>query len=60
MEWKIDVVSVVNVHVTFAIPSLHKDTLPLVLNQTGSAVKNKQPIAGDMHQRVSLNKIEDD
>lgn len=31
------------VHVTFDLPAVHKDTEPVVPNQTGSAVKTKQP-----------------
>lgn len=39
-------------HITFALSAIHEDTQPVVLNQAGSAVKNKQPMGGDVHQRV--------
>lgn len=42
----------VSVHVTFDLPAVHKDTEPVVPNQTGSAVKTKQPIRGDVYQSV--------
>lgn len=42
----------VSVHVTFDLPAVHKDTELVVPNQTGSAVKTKQPIRGDVYQSV--------
>lgn len=53
-----DLTRVVSVHMTFDLPAIHKDTQSAVLNQTGSVVKNKQPIRGNVYQ--SLREIEDD
>lgn len=47
-----DLTRAVSVHIPFALPAIHKDTRPVALNQTGSAVKNKQPIGGDVYGRV--------
>lgn len=42
---------------TFALHTLHEGTRPVLLNQTGSAVKNKQPIGGDVCRRIKLRMI---